>query len=30
LAQLAAIQPDKATGQAVEDWCYWVTQGYEF
>jgi hypothetical protein len=30
LAQLEAIQPDKATEQAVADWHYWVKQGYEF
>jgi hypothetical protein len=27
LAQLEAIQADKATQQAVEDWRYWVEQG---
>jgi Calcium binding len=30
LAQLEPIQADKATQQAVEDWHYWVEQGYEF
>ena len=30
LAQLEVIQGDKATKQAVEDWHYWVDQGYEF
>jgi len=30
LAQLEVIQGDKATKQAVEDWRYWVDQGYEF
>jgi len=30
LAQLEVIQGDKATQQAVEDWHYWVDQGYEF
>ena len=30
LAQLGPIQTDKATQQAVEDWHYWVEQGYEF
>ena len=30
LAQLEAIHADKATQQAVEDWHYWVAQGYEF
>ena len=30
LAQLEAIRADKATRQAVEDWHYWVSRGYEF
>ena len=30
LAQLAPIQADQATKQAVGDWHYWVEQGYEF
>jgi Calcium binding len=30
LSQLAVIQADRATTQAVEDWHYWVAQGYEF
>ncbi len=30
LAQLKTTQADKATRQAVEDWHYWVDQGYEF
>src|SRR5271170_4204666 len=30
LAQLEAIQADKATQQALGDWHYWVEQGYEF
>ena len=30
LAQLQVIKADKATQQAVEDWHYWVKQGYEF
>jgi hypothetical protein len=30
LAQLEAIQADEATQQAVQDWHYWVEQGYEF
>jgi hypothetical protein len=30
LAQLEGIQADQATQQAVEDWRYWVDQGYEF
>jgi hypothetical protein len=30
LAQLEVIQADKATRQAVEDWHYWIDQGYKF
>ena len=30
LAQLEPLQADKATRQAVDDWHYWVEQGYEF
>ena len=30
LAQLEATRADKTTRQAVEDWHYWVGQGYEF
>ena len=30
LAQLKTTQADEATRQAVEDWHYWVDQGYEF
>ncbi len=30
LAQLKTIKADTATQQAVEDWYYWVEQGYEF
>jgi hypothetical protein len=30
LAQLEATHADKTTRQAVEDWHYWVEQGYEF
>ena len=30
LMQLKTTQADKATRQAVEDWHYWVDQGYEF
>ena len=30
LAQLQAIPADRATRLAVEDWHYWVQQGYEF
>ena len=27
--QLEGIQVDKETQQAIEDWHYWVNQGYE-
>ena len=30
LAQLAPVQANKATQQAVEDWHYWLEQGYQF
>lgn len=30
LAQLEPIHADKMTCQSVEDWHYWVEQGYEF
>ena len=30
LARLQTTQANKATRQAVEDWHYWVDQGYEF
>jgi hypothetical protein len=29
LAQLAGVTVDKQTRQAIEDWQYWVAQGYE-
>ena len=29
LTQLEPIQADKVTPQAVEDWHYWVEQGYQ-
>jgi hypothetical protein len=29
LAQLEGITVDKQTRQAIEDWQYWVAQGYE-
>jgi hypothetical protein len=29
LMQLEGIQPDEETQQAIEDWRYWVNQGYE-
>jgi hypothetical protein len=30
LAQLAAIDPDEPTAKAIEDWHYWIAQGYRF
>ena len=30
LSQLQVMRADEQTRQAVEDWCYWVKQGYEF
>jgi hypothetical protein len=30
LSQLAAVDADRQTRQAVEDWQYWVRRGYEF
>lgn len=30
LSQLAAIEPDKPTEEAIEDWHYWISQGYLF
>jgi len=30
LSQLAAIEPDESTEEAIEDWHYWVAQGYCF
>jgi hypothetical protein len=30
LAQLAAVEPDDATAEAVGDWHYWVSRGYLF
>jgi Calcium binding len=30
LSQLKVVDADEQTGQAVEDWHYWVKQGYEF
>jgi hypothetical protein len=30
LAQLKAVDADRQTREAVEDWHYWVKQGYEF
>ncbi len=28
LSQLAAINPDESTQEAIDDWLYWVAQGY--
>ncbi len=28
LSQLAAIDPDESTAEALDDWHYWVAQGY--
>ena len=30
LSQLAAIDPDESTTEAIGDWHYWVSQGYLF
>lgn len=30
LSQLAAVDPDDATAEAIGDWHYWVAQGYCF
>jgi hypothetical protein len=30
LSQLAAIDPDDSTDEAIGDWHYWVAQGYLF
>ena len=30
LMQLESIQVDEETQQAIEDWRYWINQGYEF
>ena len=30
LSQLAALNPDESTNEAVGDWHYWVSQGYLF
>ena len=30
LSQLAAVDPDDSTAEAVADWHYWVGQGYRF
>jgi hypothetical protein len=28
LAQLAPVGPDESTAEAIDDWHYWVAQGY--
>jgi len=28
LSQLAPVDPDESTGEAIGDWHYWVAQGY--
>jgi Calcium binding len=28
LSQLAAVDPDESTDEAIGDWHYWVAQGY--
>jgi hypothetical protein len=28
LSQLAAIDPDESTDEAIGDWHYWIVQGY--
>ena len=30
LSQLAAVDPDKTTAEAIADWHYWVAMGYRF
>ena len=30
LAKLQPLKVDKATGEAIKDWHYWVHRGYEF
>ena len=30
LSQLAAIDADESTAEAIGDWHYWVAQGYRF
>ncbi len=30
LSQLAAIDPDEPTAEAIGDWHYWISQGYLF
>ena len=30
LSQLAALNPDESTNEAIGDWHYWISQGYLF
>jgi Calcium binding len=30
LPQLAAVDPDESTAEAIGDWHYWISQGYCF
>jgi Calcium binding len=30
LSQLAALDPDESTQEAISDWRYWVSRGYLF
>jgi hypothetical protein len=30
LSQLIPIDPNDSTAEAIDDWHYWVTQGYLF
>ena len=30
LSQLAAVDPDESTSEAIGDWHYWVARGYLF
>jgi Calcium binding len=30
LSQLAAVDPDESTAEAIGDWHYWISQGYCF
>ncbi len=30
LAQLVSLSKDQETNEAIEDWHYWVAQGYQF
>jgi hypothetical protein len=30
LVQLAGVNPDDSTDEAIGDWRYWVAQGYQF